>query len=540
MSEEQNDGESQEEPRDSEVVSTDEAIAGAPEEDAPITLREALWYLARLLPFAIIVALALVPVAYHATSTPAFCKSCHIMVPYWDSWNRSPHADVDCLACHIEPGLKGKLKGKFTALNQLVSYVTQTHGTRPWADVSDENCLACHKETELDLKAAERSIKFRHDIHTRVSIRDKHLKCTTCHAQLDTRDHMTIARQACYLCHFKPMADGSPPRGARCTECHDVPDKEIEYQDTRTSHKDIVARGVSCQHCHSSVVEGTGPVSKNRCWSCHADPKAIEHYSNPIEVHEKHVSVRGVDCLNCHNEITHQKRPVDVNVSRTKCAGCHSSMHQGPAALYAGTLLGSDAPSPMYRSGIDCQACHTAAIGGRPDKTACRRCHEEGIEPMFTAWMAQITQGIEAVETNARSLSVELPPTAAASSSATVTWALQVAGALRQGRGIHNVQLSRKLLSDADDAIRGVVTSNGLATGMTDLDLRTFQDKGDDECVRCHFGIEQVEVPYEGKTFSHQIHAIDNDARCLECHKSNNGHHGVLIVDKEEYCAMCH
>ena len=38
---------------------------------------------------------------------PGFCNSCHIMNDYYDSWKTSTHSEVNCLACHLKPGLMG-------------------------------------------------------------------------------------------------------------------------------------------------------------------------------------------------------------------------------------------------------------------------------------------------------------------------------------------------------------------------------------------------------------------------------------------------
>jgi nitrate/TMAO reductase-like tetraheme cytochrome c subunit len=31
---------------------------------------------------------------------PSFCKNCHNMVPYYESWQTSSHKDVKCILCH--------------------------------------------------------------------------------------------------------------------------------------------------------------------------------------------------------------------------------------------------------------------------------------------------------------------------------------------------------------------------------------------------------------------------------------------------------
>ena len=42
------------------------------------------------------------------TSRPEFCNSCHIMEPYYKSWQESSHKNVSCIECHFPPGIGGE------------------------------------------------------------------------------------------------------------------------------------------------------------------------------------------------------------------------------------------------------------------------------------------------------------------------------------------------------------------------------------------------------------------------------------------------
>ena len=37
---------------------------------------------------------------------PDFCRSCHLMEPYYQAWHSSTHKNVACTKCHFEPGLE--------------------------------------------------------------------------------------------------------------------------------------------------------------------------------------------------------------------------------------------------------------------------------------------------------------------------------------------------------------------------------------------------------------------------------------------------
>ena len=75
------------------------------------------------------------------TSRSQFCNSCHIMEPYYVSWQESSHKDVACIKCHFPPGVAEKVRGKVLGLLQLAKYVTQTQGPRPSAEIPDASCL---------------------------------------------------------------------------------------------------------------------------------------------------------------------------------------------------------------------------------------------------------------------------------------------------------------------------------------------------------------------------------------------------------------
>jgi len=66
---------------------------------------------------------------YHYMDKPAFCGTvCHtIMAPEYTAHERSPHADVACVECHIGPGIGGFLKAKFSGLRQLADLVTGSY-----------------------------------------------------------------------------------------------------------------------------------------------------------------------------------------------------------------------------------------------------------------------------------------------------------------------------------------------------------------------------------------------------------------------------
>src|SRR5512142_793737 len=51
----------------------------------------------------VIVTIAFMATSIQATSQPGFCKSCHVMEPYFKAWETSKHNFVNCTKCHVPP-----------------------------------------------------------------------------------------------------------------------------------------------------------------------------------------------------------------------------------------------------------------------------------------------------------------------------------------------------------------------------------------------------------------------------------------------------
>jgi len=88
---------------------------------------------------------------YHYTDSTTFCGlACHqVMEPEWTAYNRSLHARVNCVECHIGPGAGWFVKSKFSGVRQVWAVCRKTyktpiqtplHNLRPARDT----CEHCH------------------------------------------------------------------------------------------------------------------------------------------------------------------------------------------------------------------------------------------------------------------------------------------------------------------------------------------------------------------------------------------------------------
>jgi len=84
------------------------------------------------------------------SETPGFCGMCHTMDPELKAYAMSPHNEVTCAECHINPGLGGFVKAKVNGTKQLIGVITGQFPTPiPPPDHADlppvkVTCLKCH------------------------------------------------------------------------------------------------------------------------------------------------------------------------------------------------------------------------------------------------------------------------------------------------------------------------------------------------------------------------------------------------------------
>jgi hypothetical protein len=85
------------------------------------------------------------------SDSPKFCGlACHgVMLPEYTTYKNSPHARVDCVGCHVGPGVSGFVRSKISGSYQLYSVVfkkyhrpieTPVTNLRP----AQETCEHCH------------------------------------------------------------------------------------------------------------------------------------------------------------------------------------------------------------------------------------------------------------------------------------------------------------------------------------------------------------------------------------------------------------
>lgn len=480
-------------------------------------------------------------VVFRTTSQSNFCNKCHLMEPYYQSWQRSKHAQVECTACHMPPGIKGKVLTKFQALTQLTKYVTRTWGTRPWGHVTDASCLECHDVEKLKKQGAKAfgsGLRFDHGPHLSGQARHKTLTCTTCHKQVERSVHMQVATQACYTCHFKPGPDGNPTKLATCTTCHaGAVHKDASFSIPRSAVVTHASKpGADCQSCHRQVVDGEGRVPAYRCAQCHDDKGVMKAIEKVDDLHQVHVTKAGTECGHCHTEITHARPKVAAAPAALDCQQCHAAAHDAQIRMFTGQLLPGGQPSGMHRAGLQCASCHMpVSAGGKPKlelkPSACGGCHDPALSARALLWAEGVGKLTAELDRRAAGLAG-----AGAGGAKLADELRQKLAALTRAHAVHNLPHARAVLDDVDARLRAAL-SKADAAKLDPLPHQRWDAR--ENCTQCHFASVAMPGAYRGKTFSHEAHrGVLKEARCDACHDTAApARHGAL---KGTSCASCH
>lgn len=521
--------------------------------------------------------------AVHHTAQPEFCNSCHMMGPYYQSWQRSPHNQVACIQCHYEPGALETAEGKFKALSQLAKYVTRTQGTKPWAEVSDQSCMrsGCHSVRNLEGRVQFGRVAFDHKQHLLESQRGRRLRCVTCHSGDPAGNHIGVFKATCFACHFKPGEDGkAPERQSDCLLCHGPPKEPVIVDGREFVHAAYVERGVNCRECHNPVIQGDGQVRKERCHSCHTELGHIERINERAFIHEKHVTEHKVECFECHDEIRHGLLPLErpKPASTEGCGACHANSHEAALEVYSGQgAQGVEArPSRMYQTRVVCQACHTGRTGflatnvsSAPSAVAqpaeghtqsglpllqhagshtavvaaagnadCIHCHGTGYDGLLGQWQAAVGEQLDRLTPLAAALEKDL----GAQSDSPAWKPLHEAQhnlaliAFDGSRGVHNVAYAldalRQGAKDIDQA-RALLGQKNELPAEAGFPFRS--QKG---CTDCHAGAGRPAAIWPGeKAFPHARHLATGKFDCDTCHSTSE--HGKPSFPRNQ-CASCH
>lgn len=290
-----------------------------------------------------------------ATNQPAFCSVCHkTMSPEYTTWSVTSHANINCTACHIKPGLINTLEHKIMTMKEPVLYLTGTweKPIKPTEIVENENCQRCHSKNRNF--TVEGDLIIPHERHEEAGI-----LCVACHAGVAhakiyerglTGEKAPVQPEDWTVKYAKTVAtpEFTNPDMDTCIQCH---------------HKRKVP--ISCETCHKSIYTPTNHKNKTTWRTGHG-----------LEA-EKNVK----SCQSCHNYgFTDSKIKLDNPAaayawSNNFCSSCHSKMPPG----HNNTTWRNEHGQAEKVKGIkNCEACHRPNDkypDKAPTKVACNQCH---------------------------------------------------------------------------------------------------------------------------------------------------------------------
>lgn len=218
-------------------------------------------------------AIVLGGVAIPVTNHPKFCASCHNITPSYDSWVKSSHKEVTCVACHVRPGIEGWIHDKAWAGTKDVAiylFGTPTDPHNLKAKVDSSLCFDCHQHVLRTSEVAPRDLPapvkdvglvMSHRKHMEAfGVRGQGEGCTTCHAG---------------VVHDQPIK-GYPIVVPRGHVSADIKPWNPEYPEG--SH--LRTRALNdCFRCHDGKAEHQGRVLDRKCETCHLPDKIKDFLS---------------------------------------------------------------------------------------------------------------------------------------------------------------------------------------------------------------------------------------------------------------------
>jgi hypothetical protein len=120
--------------------------------DPKLALRRLAWFLGSATLLNLIVGTQFTYRAVEHMESVQFCgQTCHVMTPESSAFQNSPHSRLQCVDCHVAPGVQGWLASKAAGSRQLMGVILNNY-PRPIASAlesdklvpSNQTCEQCH------------------------------------------------------------------------------------------------------------------------------------------------------------------------------------------------------------------------------------------------------------------------------------------------------------------------------------------------------------------------------------------------------------
>jgi hypothetical protein len=474
------------------------------------------------------------------------CKSCHIMEPYINETKASVHSGVSCTTCH-KLGFNFFTRVSFEEL-------TGIYNPRPIAIVSDSTCLKCHSLKDISKPVFYKNmVYFDHSKHVGKSVREMQLTCETCHPAVTHGSELKMVDEdACISCHFIGAPRGEAITG--CPSCHGSPTKTVDLHGMSFNHKSYLTKGMLCNQCHLDVITGKGSVPRDRCHKCHEDRSY--KYSNPVFVHNTHVTKEHLTCDKCHTPMHHGEIHM-IQALESNCTDCHQDRHNYQREMYMG--IGAKEtphmPDSMFLSQVSCEGCHpnklsttssqrlTKSESLQETAKACIECHGRPYDKLMYHWIATGNTMLNYVSSvlnkaNASIDSAGINHGKKLQAKKLIHDARLNERVVSLSRPSHNIRYTQQILMNSLNLVDKASTIAGIAK-LTNNKPVSLQSVGASCAVLCHntLGMPKT-IRFEtlGVNFPHDFH-MNLGMDCSACHPTD---HSMAKNIKIDTCANCH
>lgn len=289
----------------------------------------------------LLIMLALTLKATTYIEKPEFCKQCHSMKFYYNTWVESTHSKVSCFSCHVgfTPVKEVKPLPMTNKRYWALSFGEKTYNVSDFMNRVKEGVISFNRQ----VVQANRQVNF---ITARMQDVMKFLSVTSIGAGQTDISNMW----------------------GNCVSCHK--DRGPTSKNDGTGHSEHQKLGLTCQQCHRTVVHGTSVIMKREeCLVCHKKPLGwppSHNTSNFRTEHGKNYITRK-NCTLCHVKGSQEKI----------CMDCHGIVMPHP----------KDFPSKHIQSinsNIEaCMKCHQVkgnkGTKKRDSTVTCSKCHGPGL-----------------------------------------------------------------------------------------------------------------------------------------------------------------
>ena len=270
--------------------------------------------------------------AIHYSETAAFCGLCHTMDPELKAYAMSPHKEVACAECHVEPGVAGFVKAKVNGTKQLMGIITGQFPTPiPPPDHAKlpsvkDSCMECHEVAKLTENGGP----------VKLVLRPRYKPDET-----NTREMVALMLRPAGL--GQPSATSGPAvdgveGGVRGVHWH------IQQQVTYTSGDEHAQK--------IDLVEITAKDGTTKQYIAGPQVSVSQNVKPDVDRLKSSQTNRLMDCIDCHNRVGHAvpspERAVDEAIASGKISAALPFIKRDGVALLKGDYKDLDAADTAF------------------------------------------------------------------------------------------------------------------------------------------------------------------------------------------------